>query len=162
MLLLSESVRARTAGSARGGHRWLMMSLPLSERKPERGRRTSRGNIVRGTGHRDYTVPSLSWVVAMAHRDYIVHRGIYSRCRRRFLPTRRFLIAGDSPVWLTSRSILLSSRFFPPAFEKSPSTSVAFVCGCAFDKDRRRIREKGQKKERDAKMKGKFSSKNLT
>lgn len=42
----------------------------------------------------DYTVPSLSWVVAMAHRDYIVHRGIYSRCRRRFLPTRRFLIAG--------------------------------------------------------------------
>ena len=64
------------------------------KRAKTRGKENERGNIVRGTGHRDYTVPSLSWVVAMAHRDYIVHRGIYRRCRRRFLATRRFLIAG--------------------------------------------------------------------
>lgn len=34
-----------------------------------------------------YTVPSLSWVVAMAHRDYAIHRGIYLRYRQQLLDT---------------------------------------------------------------------------
>lgn len=67
----------------------------------------------------DYTVPSLSWVVAMAHRDYIVHRGIYSRCRRRFLPTRRFLIAGLVAMTCLALDPLPFPLLFP-ALSKNP------------------------------------------
>lgn len=35
----------------------------------------------------DYMVPSLSWVVAMAHRDYAIHRGIYLSYRQQLLDT---------------------------------------------------------------------------
>lgn len=49
-----------------------------------------------------YTVPSLSWVVAMAHRDYAIHRRIYLMYRKQFLDTSRlpdcFLTAIASPL----------------------------------------------------------------
>lgn len=143
MLLLSESVRARTAGSARGGHRWLMMSLPLKRAKTRRGGRIR----VEGTSYEapdigDYTVPSLSWVVAMAHRDYIVHRGIYSRCRRRFLPTRRFLIAGLAGM----TCLALGSSSLPASFfEKSPTYERCFR-GAALQRPAVNPRERLKKK----------------
>lgn len=57
------------------------MSLPqqAKERKRETGSY--------GVPDIDYTVPSLSWVVAMAHRDYAIHRGIYLRYREQLLDT---------------------------------------------------------------------------
>lgn len=90
MFLLAES----TCADCQMGARWTLVAddvTPSASKREEKERKREREAGSYGASDIGYTIPSLSEVVAMAHRDYVIHRGIYLRRRRQFLDTSRLL-----------------------------------------------------------------------